>query len=281
MKILPLAADSLGVRSMATWVETEDIKIIIDPGISLGPVRYGLPPHPKEIKTMQYLKKKIIEFLKKSEVVIITHYHLDHYMPEYPHLLRGKDIYIKNPFEKMSENQKRRGKEFINILKNHRIKYQIVDGVCIRYPFTSIEFSSPVFHGDPKQGTVIAVFITHRKTNFLYSSDVTGPTDTKILEFIRNKKPQILYLDGPNLPFLSPRETQESLKNLNELGIYAKRIIIDHHPLRDIKYREKLKEFFKLTQAQTVAEFLNTKENLLEAQREKLFSVDKTNPSLK
>src|SRR2546427_3043794 len=44
MKITPLAADSLGARSMATLVETPDITILLDPSVRLGPYRYDLPP---------------------------------------------------------------------------------------------------------------------------------------------------------------------------------------------------------------------------------------------
>ena len=45
-RIVPLAFDSFGVRSMATFVETDDLKVLIDPGVALAPVRYGLEPHP-------------------------------------------------------------------------------------------------------------------------------------------------------------------------------------------------------------------------------------------
>ena len=47
-RIAPLAFDSFGVRSMATFVETDDLKVLIDPGVALAPVRYGLEPHPLE-----------------------------------------------------------------------------------------------------------------------------------------------------------------------------------------------------------------------------------------
>ncbi len=41
MNITPIAADSLGTRSMATFVETGDCGIFIDPAVSLAPRRYG------------------------------------------------------------------------------------------------------------------------------------------------------------------------------------------------------------------------------------------------
>jgi predicted metallo-beta-lactamase superfamily hydrolase len=37
MKVIPLAADSLGVRSMATYVEVADTGVLIDPGATLAP----------------------------------------------------------------------------------------------------------------------------------------------------------------------------------------------------------------------------------------------------
>ena len=54
VKITPLAADSLGARSMATLVETPDVTVLLDPSVRLGPYRYDLPPHPSEnIQTTQ------------------------------------------------------------------------------------------------------------------------------------------------------------------------------------------------------------------------------------
>jgi predicted metallo-beta-lactamase superfamily hydrolase len=44
-RIVPLAFDSFGVRSMSTFVETDDLRILIDPGVALAPIRYGLEPH--------------------------------------------------------------------------------------------------------------------------------------------------------------------------------------------------------------------------------------------
>src|SRR2546430_9453230 len=44
VRVIPLAAESLGVRSMATYVEAGDLGILIDPGATLAPTRWGLPP---------------------------------------------------------------------------------------------------------------------------------------------------------------------------------------------------------------------------------------------
>ena len=55
MRVKPLAFESLGVRSMSTLVEVDDLNIVIDPSISLAPNRFRLPPHPVEIETKEAL----------------------------------------------------------------------------------------------------------------------------------------------------------------------------------------------------------------------------------
>ena len=55
LEVKPLAFDSFGVRSMATLVETDDLRVLIDAGVSLAPLRYGLRPHPKEEERMREL----------------------------------------------------------------------------------------------------------------------------------------------------------------------------------------------------------------------------------
>ena len=53
IRLVPLAAESLGVRLMCTYVENPDAKILLNAGVSLGPKRFGLPPHPEEFKAAE------------------------------------------------------------------------------------------------------------------------------------------------------------------------------------------------------------------------------------
>ena len=59
IKVTPLASESFGVRSMCTLLETPDVNVLLDAGISLCPYRFSLPPHPIEFQTIQKLRKKI------------------------------------------------------------------------------------------------------------------------------------------------------------------------------------------------------------------------------
>jgi hypothetical protein len=66
---------------MTTQVETEDEKILLDPGITYTPDRYGLPPSPEEINRIIELTKKVEERILTTKVMFISHYHFDHFFP--------------------------------------------------------------------------------------------------------------------------------------------------------------------------------------------------------
>ncbi|OGS46413.1 MAG: hypothetical protein A3K66_04315 [Euryarchaeota archaeon RBG_16_67_27] len=74
MRITPLAADSLGARSMATLVETPDVRILIDPSVRLAPYRYELPPHETEETRQRDLWRGIREAAKRADVLTVNHY---------------------------------------------------------------------------------------------------------------------------------------------------------------------------------------------------------------
>jgi len=61
-RIVPLAFDSFGVRSMATFVETDDLRILIDSGVSLMPSGYGLEPDALEWERFDETWKPIKQY---------------------------------------------------------------------------------------------------------------------------------------------------------------------------------------------------------------------------
>ncbi|MDK2464732.1 MAG: MBL fold metallo-hydrolase, partial [Candidatus Korarchaeota archaeon] len=78
MLVRPLAFDSMGVRSMATYVETRDVSLLIDPGVALAPRRFGLPPHDVERERLRSLARVIEEHARRARILVVTHYHYDH-----------------------------------------------------------------------------------------------------------------------------------------------------------------------------------------------------------
>ena len=81
-RIVPIAFDSFGVRSMATFVETDDLRILIDPGVALAPIRYGLEPHLLEWQRHDESWEEVKQYAENADVLIVTHDHYDHHDPD-------------------------------------------------------------------------------------------------------------------------------------------------------------------------------------------------------
>lgn len=276
MKILPLAFDSLGTRSMATFVKT-DIKILIDPSAALGPSRYGLPPHPKEIKRLEEHIACINRYAKKCDVLIVTHYHYDHHNPQAPEIFEGKIALVKHPKEKINQSQRGRAGYFLSLIKPKKLEY--ADGKEFVFKSTRIKFSSPVFHGtNPRLGYVLEVCIEYKGEKFLHTSDVEGPSIKAQAEFILQERPNVVFIDGPMSYMLgyrySVKSFEESIKNLKEIAKLCDVIVVDHHFLRDLKWRERIKEVEKIKHVMSAAEFAGKKEELLEARRKELYETE-------
>jgi hypothetical protein len=283
MKIIPIAFDSLGTRSMATFVETNDVKILIDPGVSLAPIRYGLEPHPLELKRLSEHWKEIVRFAKESDVLIITHYHYDHHNPwEHLEIYKDKVVLIKHPTEKINYSQKGRAAYFLNQIKNLPKRLEYADGKEFEFGKTKIKLSKPVFHGtNPRLGFVFEVLIDDGEFKFLHTSDVEGPSQDDQLDFILKNKPNLVLLDGP-LSYMIYRFGVQAMKNSVENMIKIiencplDALIVDHHFLRDLKWKERIVDVFKIAdkkrvKVQTAAGYSGKPIEMLEAHRKELY----------
>jgi hypothetical protein len=279
MKVIPIASDSLGIRSMATYIETKDCKIIIDPSAAIGPKRYGLPPHKKELDELDRTKKKISEIAKKCDSIIISHYHYDHYDPD-EEFYRGKKVFAKNIYDNINKSQKQRGEEFKKNVEND-CELIYCDNSKHKIGDTKIIFSPSFFHGPEKVrlGYVIMTTVVDKDKKILHSSDVQGPVTKRAKDYIINQKPDILIIDGPPINMLGFRFSRKNLQlasdNLVEILKKLKcTVILDHHLLRDLRYKEIFSEPYRLggKKVKTFAEYLDKENNTLEANRKKLWS---------
>jgi len=278
MKIAPISSDSLGVRSMATYIETKDCKILIDPSAALGPKRYGLPPHQKEQEALFQTKNKIAELAKKCDILTISHYHYDHYDPE-GKFYKGKKIFAKDISKNINKSQKQRGTDFKQNIENiceltysDNSKHKIGD--------THIIFSPPFFHGpeNVRLGYVIMTTVDDGKKRILHASDVQGPVTKNATDYIIKQKPDLLIVDGPPTIFLGWKFSMQSLQDASEnlvkiIETLKCDIILDHHLLRDKKYKEVFPEPYKKGKkyVKTFAEYLGKENNTLEAHRKELW----------
>lgn len=264
MKIIPLVSDSLGVRSFCVFVKTEDTGIIIDPGLDLAPLRYSLPPHRLEIEQFYRMKERIREYILKADTIIITHYHHDHYSPDFISLYKGKRIFLKDFTRNINYMQKKRAQEIYSVIKG----FEIADNKNFRIGATEITFSPPLPHGDTP-AVVIGVTIKEKNKRLLFTSDISGPIFGNQLDFILGVKPHTLILDGPaiyiNMKYLNI--FKENLKKIRSFN--PEKIIIDHHLTRILNWRDYLPEF--RDNLDTFASFRGEEESPLEAMRKKLW----------
>jgi len=278
MKIIPIASDSLGIRSMATYVETKDCKILIDPSAALGPKRYGLPPHQKELEALDKTKKEIAEIAEKCDILTISHYHYDHYDPD-ERFYKGKKVLAKDISNNINKSQNQRGTKFKEIVENI-CDLIYCDDSKHKIGETEIVFSPPFFHGpeNVRLGYVIMTTVDDGQKKILHASDVQGPVTKTAKNYIINQKPDLIIMDGPPSIFLgwkfSMQNMQDASDNLVEIiETLDCDIILDHHLLRDIKFKEVFPEPYKIggKQVKTFAEYLGKENNTLEAQRKKLW----------
>ncbi len=282
MKIIPLAFDSFGARSMSTFVLTKDVRIIIDPSVALGPRRYGLPPHEKEIRRKEKLWEKIKKYAGRAEIVIITHYHYDHHNPHEVEVFKDKIVLIKDPKNKINRSQMGRSAFFLSQIKDVAKEITVADEREFEFGNVSIKFSKPVPHGtNDRLGYVLEVLV-EEKRRFLFTSDVEGLSLEEQFKEAVKFDPDVVFADGPMTYMLNYRFSQKSLESsirnlvrlMEETGV--KKLVIDHHLTRDLKWRERMEVVFEKgeelgVKVLSAANFAGVKENLLEARRKELY----------
>lgn len=280
MRIAPLAADSMGARSMATFVETDDCNFLIDPNVRLAPERFGLPPHPSERKRRAELWRIIRNAAKRAKVLIVSHYHYDHHNPDAPSIYRGKIAVLKDYENKTNVNQGKRGHAFAKRIQKYAKEVLIADGEEYRFGGTCVKFSHPVVHGtDDRMGYVVETCIREKEA-FVHTSDIVGGSEQDQVDFIVDQSPRTVLMDGPLTYMMGTygkRNMMRSQSNmvfvLEEAGLRT--LILDHHLLRERKWRERIPDVFDAANENevkllTCAGYLGRRDDLLEANRKEL-----------
>ncbi len=294
--VTPLASESFGARSMCTLVETPDVTVLLDAGISLCPWRFNLPPHPIEFQTIQALRKKIAEAADKAQIVTVSHYHYDHHTPSFEdwvvnwtaqtetarQIYQDKTLLIKNPKENINASQRERAWNFLKTGAKHAKTVNDADGKVFSYDSTLLRFSEAVAHGEDKSmlGYVVMVTIEYGDERFMFAPDVQGPMSNHTLQLILDSQPSLLMLGGP--PFylagfrVNELALQNAAKNIKALVQSVPLIILEHHTLRDESWKQKLAPIEEQAKQAghelfTAAEFAGEENRFLESNRKKLF----------
>jgi len=273
VKIVPLAADSMGTRSMATYVETKEARILIDPGVALAPKRFGLGPHRLEVERCLEHWEAIKDHAKKSDILIITHYHFDHYNPREPGLFKNKILFIKDPKKNINRSQKSRSAGFLKAIEGLPREILISDGQSHELGNTKISFSSALPHGDSAKLGYVTEVLIEEDFRFIHTSDVQGPCLPEQTGFIIKSNPDVIVSDG-GMDFMLTDALANIMRIIRKTDV--RKYVIDHHFMRDAHYAQKLGQVFAIAKKRkgevlTSAEFLGGKNDLLEAGRKMLY----------
>lgn len=288
---MPIASDSIGVRSLSHMVEVSGVRILVDAGAALGP-RFGLLPHPMEYRRLRAIKRKIREYAKKASIIFISHYHYDHYTPawdwmewkwtwsgveEAKKVYSGKLLWAKDPHKMINRSQQIRAglffkaAKFIHRVENFLFAKAVLDGV-------EVEFST--FSHGPSTSPLGFVLSMRIEDEYLYLSDVQGPGTDEALNYALKVEPRCCILSGPPVYLsgikVSREEIDAGLSRLFKLAEVVKALIVDHHLMRSgesLNILEELKRKAKANnnEVRTFAEILGGRPELLEANRKELY----------
>ena len=292
IEITPLAAESMGVRSLATRVTTPDISITFDPSAALA-FRNSLDPHPLEYKALKSALGRILESTKTSDAVTVSHYHYDHIRPgltnyhynfsskdNFRDIYRSKIVLAKDSREQINPSQRRRAFYFQKDLEDIVDDIRWADSRTFVFGETSITFSPPLPHGpkDSRLGFVLSTILEHDSKRFLFAPDVQGPIERQTLSFLLEAKADVAIIGGPPIYLHKFQEShrQSALFSLTLLASSIPVLVIDHHLLRSPDWLSWSKPIHSAArnagnQVLTMAEFGQYELRLLEAQRQNLY----------
>jgi predicted metallo-beta-lactamase superfamily hydrolase len=272
MQLKYVAFDSMGVKSSCFMVETRSNKILVDPGIASEVDSYPLSASERAVLADKY-EKDIRNACRQADVIIITHYHYDHHIPD-KSLYTGKTLLVKHPTEHINKSQQGRAKTLLDGLNADVFT---ADGKSLTFGKTKIKFHPPAWHGtvNTRLGYVLPLSIQDGKKKVFYSSDVNGPYLPEHADMIIREQPDILLLDGPPTYLLgyimSYYNLAKSILNINRILEKTKPDVffLDHHLLRDYRYPDLMHECYRKARERgvrltTVAEYSGKKPVVLE-----------------
>lgn len=111
----PVWFDSLGAKSSCTLVKTPDVSVLIDPGAAV--MQPSFPASwAKKLYWYGRAELAIKRAAKRAGVVVISHYHYDHFTDFDRRLYEGKLVLAKNPNEYINDSQRNRAERFFDNL---------------------------------------------------------------------------------------------------------------------------------------------------------------------
>lgn len=297
MEVTPLACESLGVRASCVEVETDDATVLMDPGASLGPRRFDLPPHREEYRALKTLSNRVLAESRDADALTISHYHFDHYIPSFENyrynwsseerareLFRGKEVYAKHRERDINHSQRKRSYYVEELCGDLGVPLTYADGETAEVGDLRLRFSPAAPHGPEgtKLGYVLMTAVTDGDSTFVHTGDVQGPVAADSTDWILDRDPDLVFLGGPPTYLSRDTFTEESRerarRNMERLARETD-LAVDHHLLRARNYETYLEPVREAAEetgntVRTGAELRGEENRLLEARRDELHAED-------
>ncbi|MHA1924382.1 MAG: MBL fold metallo-hydrolase [Candidatus Thorarchaeota archaeon] len=293
IEVVPLAAESLGVRSFCTLVKTPDLRLVLDPSAALA-MRERLEPHPFEYQTLIKSLERIFVESRKADVLSISHYHYDHVRPgftdfrynlssreELQRLFERKIVLAKDNRDNINPSQRRRGFYFEKDVQPTLDEIHWSDSKTFEFGATKVICSKPLSHGpsDTKLGYVIATTIEYEGVSVMFAPDLQGPVVHEDLTYILSSSPDLLLVGGPPLYLkkFEERHRQSAFQSLTRLVTEIPLVVVDHHLMRSkdwLNWLGPIKAAAERVgnQIMSIAELLGVENRCLESMRTSLYS---------
>jgi predicted metallo-beta-lactamase superfamily hydrolase len=284
MNVLPLAAESLGVRSMATYVECGGTGLLIDPGATLAPSRYNLPPADEEWEALRRANDRISAYAGRAQIVFVSHYHEDHFRSD-PASYVGRLVLAKDPRRMVAGQPARRASALWTALAP-AARVQAADRFVLQETGLGLRVSPPLAHGmeGTTLGYVVALTVEDpaERERFVFASDVQGPLSPVATAYLVRERPTLLYLSGPPSYIeneLGTVAVERGIDNLlRVLDATGCRVIMDHHALRDARAPSRFARLWETGRVLTAAAYLGVAETPFEARRAHLWAAVRKPP---
>jgi uncharacterized protein len=269
---------------MATYVEVADLGILIDPGATLAPTRWGLPPAEPEWEALRRSNDRISAYAARARLIFVSHYHEDHFRSD-PVSYVGRTVLAKDPRRMIAGAQARRGQALWKALEG-QATVESAEGWRRRDGAVELAVSPPLPHGvdGTALGHVVALVVSDvaQRERFVFASDVQGPLSAVAAAWLIQQRPTLLYLSGP--PSYVERDlptgaVQRGIDNLRRvLDATGCRVIMDHHALRDPAFAARFDVLWSTDRVVTAAAHLGVETTPLEARRRALWTDTRKPP---
>ncbi|MFO7835944.1 MAG: hypothetical protein R6V83_04755 [Candidatus Thorarchaeota archaeon] len=293
-EIHAVASESMGVRSLCTQVTTPDITILFDPSAGLA-MRFGLEPHPLEYDALKTALADIFELARKSDVLSISHYHYDHVRPTFTnyrynfssledtnHMFENKRVLLKDHRDNINPSQRKRAYYFRKHVGDAAEELVWTDGREFEFGDTTVSYSESLPHGpDAKPlGYVVVTCVKHKDATVVFAPDIQGPSNRKTLSYLLSLNSDVMIVGGP--PIYLPRHLfdeqnrQTALFCLVTLANAVETLVVDHHLMRSLSWKEWLKPSMNAAEESgncvlCMAELEREDISCLEADRQRLY----------